>query len=325
MQQISHLFSAPLICFLFGLILTFFTNRFRFKDFFLRALTILILFEIGFKGGAPLVDSLLGSAQIFARLLGFLICWGFIQPFLSFYLLSSFTKVDKATCAAISASFGSISVMTMIAAFSFLEQIQVQYDPAIFAILAIMEIPAIFSGLFLAKWYCKDDSFDVNSTSFKKIIWESIMNKVMIALIGGLILGSILSYFHISIFNKYALLSFKPLLCLFLFEMGRIVSSQRTQLKVFSFSLICFGLYMPLLGAAAGLFFSHILNLNVGDTTLITVLLASASYIAVPVAMKIALPTAKEAVYLPLSLGIAFPFNVLIGIPLYYTLAHQFV
>lgn len=117
------------------------------------------------------------------------------------------------------------------------------------------------------------------------------------------------------------LIIFKPVLCLFLLNMGFLIGKQRNSFSQFSWSLTLFGFYMPLIGGVFGIALSYFLGLDRGTGSLIAVLSGSASYIAVPAAMRIAIPEAKEAVYLPLSLGIAFPFNVLIGIPIYYVLA----
>lgn len=288
-------------------------------------LTIYILVSIGVKGGAPLVDYLIISPSFFFLFVAGLALWGFLHPFLSFYLLRKLTKLDPQTAAAVSASFGSISIMTIITALSFLDFLQVDYEKFVIAILAIMEIPAIVSGLILANMYSEESQ---NQRSLResvclKLIKECLFNKVILALTGGLLAGAVLCYFGLSQICQMVLWPFQMLLCLFMFQMGMLVCAQRSQLAFFSYSLFLFGLFMPLLGAGIGLLFSCLFGFNPGTGTLIAVLLASASYIAVPAAMRLAVPSAKEAVYLPLSLGVVFPFNVLIGIPLYYYIAQR--
>jgi hypothetical protein len=249
-----------------------------------------------------------------------LILWGFLNPLLSFYLLKSFTRVDRVTAAAIAASFGSVSVMTFITATSFLDQLKVDYQGFIIPALAIMEIPAIISGIFLAKTFDKG-----SSSSFGKLLRESLINKAIVAMVVGLVTGIVFYANQLTPISDTFLRSFKPLLCLFLFDMGLHVGFQKQHLRSFSWSLNIFAVYMPLIGGSFGLFLSYLLGLDAGTGTLVAVLTASASYIAVPAAMRIALPEAKEAIYLPLSLGIAFPFNVIVGIPLYYYLAVLFL
>ncbi|MCX6990177.1 MAG: sodium-dependent bicarbonate transport family permease, partial [Chlamydiae bacterium] len=217
---------------------------------------------------------------------------------------------------AISACFGSVSVMTYIAAGNFLEKLDIQYDSVATTALALMEIPAIISGLFIAKKVSDD-----TSVSTKKILFDTIFNKSILTIFAGLIFGIICSLFNWDQIPKTILLGFKPFLALFLFYMGWIIGKKKKDLGQFSWSLILFGFYMPLLGAFFGILLSFFLNLDVGTGTMVAILSASASYIAAPAAMKIAVPQANETIYLPLSLAIAFPFNVVIGIPLYYQLS----
>jgi hypothetical protein len=266
-----------------------------------KVLTFLILLLIGLKGGGPLVDHFTDEAP---ALLGALIGWGLVQPFIAYFLLKLTTKIDRATAAAIAASFGSISVMTFASGAAFLESQQISFQKLIIGALAILEVPAIISGLVIAK----------KSGDWKKMIFEAFFNKTVLTLVAGLILGAFF-------FKDTNWTCYKPLLCLFLFDMGLHVGLHRQQLRSFSWTLTFFGFYMPLLGAFVGLLISYLLHLDVGTGTLIAVLLASASYIAVPAAMRIALPQAKESVYLPLALGVTFPFNIFVGIPIYFNLA----
>lgn len=318
----KNIFNLPLICFLFGIFLALIKPTFKLPAKLSNYLTVYILFSIGLKGGGPLAQYSTSSALLFSIILTTLILWGLLSPLLSFYILKSFTRVDCMTAAAIAASFGSVSVMTFITAISFLDQLQIHYQELIIAALAIMEIPAIISGIFIFKIFQKNDLKNLNSSSsITKLLRESLFNKAIISIVIGLVSGAILYCNDLSQISYNILLSFKPLLCLFLLYMGLNVGIQREHFRSFSWSLNLFGLYMPLFGGCFGLFLSRFLGLDVGTGTLIAVLTASASYIAVPAAMRIALPQAKEAIYLPLSLGIAFPFNVIIGIPLYYYLA----
>lgn len=311
---IKNLFNLPLLCFIGGVALALWRKMPTFPLRLHRFLTIYILFCIGLKGGAPLVAYFGSSPLFFGVVLGSLVLYGFLQPFLSFYLLKIFTRVDRSTAAAVSASFGSISVMTLIAGTSFLDHLHVSYEKFVLAILAVMEIPAIISGIFLAR------NETSSSSGTGKLFLETLLNRAILAIVGGLVVGALLGS-SLPFLQTSLQISFQPILCLFLFDMGLHVGLHRDNLRSFSWPLSLFGIYMPLLGAMAGLGMSYCLGLDAGTGTLIAVLTASASYIAVPAAMRIALPEAKEAVYLPLSLGIAFPFNVVIGIPLYYRIA----
>jgi hypothetical protein len=263
-------------------------------------LTIYILFALGLKGGGQLALHQETFSIKFFVLLGLLTLWGFLQPFLSFRLLKRFTTLDTPTAAAVSASFGSVSVMTFVTAVSFLEQKFISYEPYAIVALTLLEIPAILSGIFLGK---KEGSPQIGS-----IIKESLCNKAILSLVGGVIAG---------LFIDIAL-PLQPLLCLFLFFMGIQVGQHK---GLFKSSLSLFGVLMPLFSGFVGIIISYLCHLDPGTATLIAILTASASYIAVPAAMRLALPEAKEAIYLPLALGITFPFNVIIGIPLFYAIA----
>ncbi len=318
-----HLFNLPLLCFATGIGVTLWKPINKLSVKLNHLLTVYILFSIGIKGGGPLLDYLKAAAPFFFMILGILMIWGFIQPFFSFRLLRKFTQVDIMTAAAISASFGSISIMTFITAVSFLEHLHISYQQSIIAILAILEIPAIISGIFLAKTAEKKEKNSVLDVI--KLLREALCNKAIIAMIAGLMTGTFFQVFHFQALSGIIVGCFKPLLCLFLFDLGLRVGSYQQHFQSFSLSLSLFGFYMPLIGGCFGLLLSYFLGLDKGTGTLITVLTASASYIAVPAAMRLAVPQAQEAVYLPLSLGIAFPFNITFGIPIYYYIARLFL
>jgi hypothetical protein len=315
----KNLVNLPLVCFLMGIGLAMFKPLMQLPSVIKKTLTPLILFSIGLKGGGPLVEHALTQSSIFFVIIGFLMLWALIQPVISFFILKAFTKIDQVTAAAIAACFGSISVITFVTAISFLDQLQINYQSFIIVAIAVMDVPAIVSGLFLAKdkQALKSDT----APSFLALLKQSLMNKAIVAILLGLAVGGVLLSLGHHKASYHLLSGFKPLLALFLFDMGLSIGSKRKELRSFSWSLSLFGLYMPLIGGFFGLLMSYLLNLDPGTGTLMAVLCASASYIAVPAAMKIALPLAKEALYLPLSLAMAFPFNIVIGIPLYYYIA----
>lgn len=316
----ENLINIPLLFFLFGFLFSLIQPRVRLPSGVTKIVTLFILFAIGVKGGGPLIEKSLSSLQLFSNTIAPLIGWGLLSPLLSFYLIRSSNRVDPMTAAAIAASFGSVSAITFITAISFLDQLQVSYHEFIIPALTVMEVPAIVSGIFIGKMFKKKGASG-DLPPFKTLA-HALFNKVILSIILGLILGALFQSNGLKLINTTLLFFFKPLLCLFLFDLGISVGLQRGQFASLSWSVNLFGLYMPLIGGSFGLLLSSLLGLDVGTGTLVAVLTGSASYIAVPAAMRIALPEAKEAVYLPLSLGIAFPFNVIIGIPLYYSMAN---
>ncbi len=309
----DNLITIPIICFLFGFLFSILNMNWLFRPKIHSFLTYFLLFSIGLKGGGAFMEH---SHPRFFLLLGTMIAWGLIQPFISYWILRKFTKTDASTAAAIGACFGSVSVMTFIAATAFLEKLDVPYETLVVAILATMEVPAILSGLFISKW--KNDSVVPN---IKNLWISTLFNKTILIIFLGATIGIICHHLQLSNLSANILIIFKPSLCLFLLNMGLLIGKQKGDLNQFSWSLALFGFYMPLIGGAFGIVVSYFFGLDAGTGTLIAVLSASASYIAVPAVVRIAMPKAKEAVYLPLALGIAFPFNVLIGIPIYYVSA----
>lgn len=320
---LNNLLDLPLLCFIAGILVSWMKPAFRLPSRLNQFLTVYILFAIGIKGGGPLVEHVSSAALLFLMTLTALVIWGLVQPIFCFQLLKTFTRVDQMTAAAISASFGSISVMTFITATSFLEHLQVSYQESIIAILAIMEIPAIISGICLAR--ASQNTHSKSLPKLTELFREAVLNKAILALVAGLIMGGVLYGTSLNAVNQTIISVFRPFLCLFLFDLGLHVGLHRQHFRSFSLSLSFFGLYMPLIGGSFGLLLSYCMGLDAGTGTLIAVLTASASYIAVPAAMRIALPQAKEAIYLPLSLGITFPFNVTFGIPIYYQMATRFL
>ncbi len=313
----KNVINASAFCFLLGIGATFIKNDLKLPNFLNKALPLSILFLIGLKGGGPLQLQFSSSAYFFLILTSILVAWGFLHPFISFYLLRTSTSIDLSTAAAIAAAFGSVSVMTFVTGASFLESLNVKYQEYLIAVMALMEIPAIISGLLIGKIYGKNQSIEIG-----QVIKKALFNYPIGMILLGLVFGALLGRLGQTEITHGLHASFKPLMCLFLFGMGLRVGLHRQHFRFFSWQLNLFAIYMPVASGLFGLFVSYLLQLDVGTATMVSVLTASASYIAVPAAMRIALPEAKEAVYLPLSLGITFPFNIMIGIPLYFTLAN---
>jgi uncharacterized protein len=183
-----------------------------------------------------------------------------------------------------------------------------------------MEAPAILSGLFIAHRAAPQTK---HKQEEQKLSREIFTNGAILLLTGAFLIGWITGQPGMDKVGGFLDTPFQGILCLFLLDMGLLVARNLNHLKGFTWPLAMFGIYMPLIGAAIGLTASWVIGLDVGTGTLFTVLCASASYIAVPAAMRLALPEAKAAIYVPMSLAITFPFNVTLGIPLYFALARK--
>jgi hypothetical protein len=212
-------------------------------------------------------------------------------------------------------------MVTFATATAFLKSHEIAYAGYVVAILALMEAPAILSGLFIAHKTAPETKTHKNEE--KKLAREIFTNGAILLLFGAFLIGWITGQPGFDKVSGFLDSPFQGILCLFLLDMGLLVAKNLHHLKSFTWPLALFGIYMPMIGASIGLTISWLIGLDVGTGTLITVLCGSASYIAVPAAMRLALPEAKPAIYVPMSLAITFPFNVTLGIPLYFTLATQ--
>jgi hypothetical protein len=310
---LENLINLPITLFFLGILSSIFKIDGLFSSKIHSFITQFLLFLIGFKGAKAIWED--GSIN-FIPLLLTMIVWGCIQPMISYSLFKKFSKIDSPTAIACAACFGSVSVMTFISGTAFLEKLNVPFQPFIISTLAIMEIPSIVSALFIYRLSNKELFYNT------KNLWiHTLLNKTILMIVLGMTIGAICHVFRFKHLHEPILFLFQPSLCLFLFFAGITVGKKRNDLHQFSWALSAFGIYMPLIGGGFGILLSYLFNLDVGSGTMIAVISASASYIAAPAAMKIAIPTAKETIYIPLSLAIAFPFNIMIGTPIFYLIS----
>ncbi|MDA9573812.1 sodium-dependent bicarbonate transport family permease [Rickettsiales bacterium] len=314
---LQNILSPAILFFILGIIAGFLKSDLKIPEQIARYLSIYLMMAIGFKGGVAIAQTPEFNGQIIAVILAG-IATGFTQPYIGYFLLKLTTKLDKQTAAAVAAHYGSISMVTFVTAVSFLESNEILYAGYLIAVLALMEAPAILTGLFIAK---SDDNNSIKPAIGKEIL----TNGAILLLAGSFLIGWASGDSGMEKMHGFLVEPFQGILAFFLMEMGLVVSRQMSHLKEFNFKLIAFGIYMPLIGATIGLALSFIIGLDVGSATLFTVLIASSSYIAVTAAMQIALPKAKAAIYIPMTLAITFPFNIAIGIPLYFNMAQRII
>jgi len=318
----QNLFSPAILFFVMGIIAGWVKSDLEVPDSISRYLSIYLMMAIGFKGGVAIANTPdIDSEVILTCLAGIII--GGLQPFFGYWLLRKTTSIDSPTAAAVAAHYGSISMVTFVTAVSFLDTNHIIYAGYIVAVLAIMEAPAILSGLFIAHRTAPETTTHVNEQ--KKLYREIFTNGAILLLFGSFLIGAITGQSGMDKVGGFLSTPFQGILCLFLMDMGLMVSKNLQHLKNFTLPLALFGIYMPLIGACVGLLTSMAIGLDVGTGTLFIILTASASYIAVPAAMRLALPEAQAAIYIPMSLAITFPFNVAFGIPLYFAMAKMFL
>jgi hypothetical protein len=314
----QNLFSAPILFLILGIVAGVLKSDLELPDSISRYLAIYLMISIGFKGGVAIANTNEFTYVILQTIVAG-IAMSFTQPFLGYILLRITTKLDKTTAAAVSAHYGSVSIVTFATAVAFLKVHEISYVGYIVAILSLMEAPAILSGLFIAHRVAPKTN--THKREEKRLSREIFTNGAILLLFGSFVIGCITGQKGMDSIAGFLVVPFQGFLCLFLLDMGLLVAKNFHQIGSFSCALLLFGLYMPLIGALLGAIISYAVGLDVGTGTLFITLCASSSYIAVPAAMRLVLPEAQHGVYVPMSVGVTFPFNVSLGIPIYFSLA----
>ena len=300
--------------FVFGLTAGLLKSELKLPPALYETLSIVLLLAIGLHGGVELAEqaslALLGQAALVLGL-------GIVLPLLAFALLRGL-RFDRVNAASVAAHYGSVSAGTFAVVVAYLASRQIFFESYMPLFVAILEIPAILVGILLAKGISRD-------TQWKELGREIFLGKSIMLLLGGLVIGALAGKEAIKPLEPLYTGMFKPVLAFFLLEMGLIASGQLGSLRQYGVRLAAFALCMPLLGALVGALLARLMGLSLGGTAMLATLAASASYIAVPAAMRLALPEANPSLSLTAALGITFPFNILIGIPLYLMLAEQLI
>ena len=310
--MISALLNPALLTFIFGIVIgNIFKNRHP-SPLLSKYFGYYLLLGLGLKGGLSLQETGLTNDVVTVLTLG--IFFAFLIPIISYFYLKNILNSDDA--AALAGTYGSVSAVTFVTANTYLATSSQIYDNYMTAVLVVMEFPAIFMALYLVT-----KSSSVSSSNNLKTIKTAFLETPNVILIVSLLLGYLVNFENVTFFQLVTVTIFEWVLIAFLFVMGLGVSKRMHELSGKSYKLITFALVTPILGALLALVFSIYFGLNIGNTTLLMVLTASASYIAVPAVVKDAIPNANPAIYLGLSLGVTFPFNVIIGIRVYNQLA----
>ncbi len=283
----------------------------KFPPAFYEAISIYLLLAIGLKGGVELARHPLASVILPSLVV---LTLGVAIPLAAYPLLRYAGGLKRADAASIAAHYGSVSVVTFAVASAFLVRQNVTYEGLLTVFLVLLEAPAILIGVMLARGFG-------SGTSFVPVVREVVLGKSVFLLLGGLVVGWVIGPEGIAPLGPLFIDLFKGVLALFLLEMGLVAARQSAALRRFGPFLLVFAIVMPLLSAILGLAAGRLLGLSTGGLTLLATLAASASYIAAPAAMRIAVPDANPALSLGASLGITFPFNLIVGIPLYYQAA----
>ena len=281
-----------------------------------KTISNFLLLAIGFKGGLELTTVNLSDFIAQAQ---YVILMGLTLPLLAFPILRYVGKIDSKNSASIAAHYGSVSVGTFAVGIAYLQNLNVNFESYTPVFVAILEIPAILIGILLAR------SFKISALKNKEVLKEIFLAKSILLIIFGIVVGTMVGKVTFTPFLVNFMSLFKVALGLFLFDMGQIATKEIKLIKGHGLFLLVFGMITPVFFAVIGGLVGLFIGLTAGGATILAMLAASASYIAVPAAMKISIPEASPSLSLAASLGITFPFNVVIGIPLYYMLVTKFI
>jgi len=310
---LDNLTNPALLFFLLGIIAVQLKSDLEIPPNSSKFISLYLLFSIGFKGGQELAHSHFNLEIIWSALFGILIA--VVIPFYSFFILKR--KFSFENAGAIAAAYGSVSAVTFVTAVSFLEIQKYTFSGHMVAIMALMEAPAIIVAVILMRLYNKKET---NSTNLSSVIKHSLTNGSVLLILGSLVIGFLASDQQAMGIKPFTTDIFKGFLAIFLLDMG-VVSGKK--LDVFFKSgwfPIVFALIIPLLNGASVAYLSQLVTDDVGNRFMFSILAASASYIAVPAAMKIVAPKANPGLFLPMALAITFPFNITFGMPIYLSI-----
>ena len=321
---LQNLLSPPVLFFFLGVIAVLVGSDLEIPSPLPKLFSLYLLLAIGFKGGLELQHSGLGGQVLptIAAAVGM----SLLVPVYSFLLLK--LRFDGFNAAAIAATYGSISAVTFITAEGFLETQKLPFDGFMVAALALMESPAIIVGLLLVKLASPQRRPDAKEMRWQELLREAFLNSSVLLLVGSLVIGLLVAAYSPASVVKMLPFSeqlFYGALSFFLLDMGIVAAQRIRDLREAGAFLVGFSIVMPLFNSFVGVLISRGLGLEPGNALLFVVLCASASYIAVPAAMRMTVPEANPSLYISMALGVTFPFNIIVGIPLYMTLVNTFL
>ena len=314
---IENITNPALLFFLLGIIAVYLKSDLEIPHDTSKFISLYLLFAIGFKGGQELAHSDFSMHIIWEILFGMVI--SVLIPLYTFFILKRKFNIDNS--GAIAAAYGSVSAVTFVTAISFLEMQGQNFSGHMVAVMALMEAPAIIVGVILIQMYSKSDA---PSSKLSEVIKHSFTNGSVLLIIGSLVIGLLASDKAALGIKPFTTDIFKGFLAIFLLDMG-IVSGRKLGdfFKSGWFSLI-FAVVIPLINGSVVAYLSQYVTDDIGNRFIFAILASSASYIAVPAAMKIAVPKANPGIFLPMALAVTFPFNITFGMPIYLSIVQAF-
>lgn len=308
----DNLTNPALLFFFLGLVAVQLKSDLSIPENSSKFISLYLLLAIGFKGGQELSHSDFSMEILWSLLFG--LALAALVPVYTYFILRRKFNVENA--GAIAAAYGSVSAVTFVTTISFLEMEQIAFSGHMVAVMALMEAPSIMVGLLLMTFYKKSKKGE-DTVPMKKVIHHALTNGSVLIIIGSLFIGFVASESQAEGIKPFTTDIFKGFLAVFLLDMG-ITSGRKLSdfIKKGWFALI-FAIVIPVINGSLVAVLSGVITDSIGNRLLFAILTASASYIAVPAAMKIAAPKANPSLYIPMALAITFPFNITLGMPLY--------
>lgn len=311
---LSNLTNPTLLFFILGVIAALIRSDLEIPATSAKFISLYLLFSIGFRGGMELGHS--GFNREVGLTLGLSIFFSVLTPLYTYFILRR--RLDVYNSAAIAATYGSVSAVTFVTACSFLADKQVEFGGHMVASMALMESPAIIVGMILIRKFASPSSG--SSVSFGHMIRESLSNGSVLMVLGSLVIGLVADEKQAEGIKPFTSDIFKGFLAVFLLDMGITATKRIQAFSKGGLFLTLFGILVPIFNAVLALFLSAQLGITPGNAFLLAILASSASYIAVPAALRLTVPQADPGYYIPMALAITFPFNIVVGIPIYYGL-----
>lgn len=314
---IDNLTNPALLFFFLGIIAVQLKSDLEIPPNSSKFISLYLLFAIGFKGGLELSHSDLNMEIIWSLVFGIVLA--VTVPIYSYFILRRKFSVENS--GAIAAAYGSVSAVTFVTALSFLEMEQIDFGGHMVAVMALMEAPSIIVGVLLMSFFKKEKP---KNGDFKKVLHHAVTNGSVILILGSLAIGFLANEQQAQGIKPFTTDIFKGFLAVFLLDMG-ITSGKKLKdfIKKGRFALV-FAIVIPIVNGIFVAWFSQFITQVEGNRFLFAILAASASYIAVPAAMRLAAPKANPSLYLPMALAITFPFNITLGMPLYMYIVQNF-
>lgn len=314
---IQNLTNPTLLFFVLGIVASLVKSDLEIPKSSSKFIALYLLFAIGFKGGQELRNSEIDREVINTLVFGMML--SATIPFYVFFLLRK--RLGPSNAGAIAATYGSVSAVTFVTAASFLETMKLAFGGHMVALMALMESPAIITGIFLMKKYDRDNS---DSMSVRQIVSHSFTNGSVLMILGSLLIGYFADAKQALDIRPFTNDIFKGFLAIFLLEMGMVTAKKFDVFRQYGWFVTSVSILVPLVNGLATAFLSGLFIDDPANRFMLVILAASASYIAVPAAMQLAAPKADPGLYVPMSLGITFPFNITIGMPIYYAAIQYF-